>query len=90
MDEPPIKELFEFPCDYPLKVMGHTHGPFEQAVFEILRRHIPDLDPERVESRTSRHGKYTSLTIRFRATSRLQLDSLYRDLSACDAVSLAL
>lgn len=90
MHEGETKELLDFPCEYPLKVMGRTGNAFEQAVLEILRQHIPDLDPSRISSRESRKGKYTSLTIPFIATSRQQLDALYQDLTDSEAVSVAL
>ena len=80
----------EFPCDFPLKVMGFTEGSFRSAALEIVSRHIPDFDPSRVQARQSRQGKYTSLTISFTATSRAQLDAIYEDLSASDDISVAL
>jgi len=90
MDEKEPREVLEFPCKYPLKVMGLTGDPFERSVLEILRRHVPDLDPSQISSRESRKGKYTSLTVPFIAKSRQQLDALYQDLTACEAVSVAL
>lgn len=80
----------EFPCEFPLKVMGVTEGPFRKTVLAIVERHVPDLDPSRVQSRESRSGKYTSLTIPFTAQSRTQLDALYQDLTDCEVVSVAL
>src|ERR1043166_5468365 len=74
--------LIQYPADFPIKVMGLTRAGFAQAVVEIVRRHAPDFDPSSVEMRPSKKNKYLSLTVTIRATSREQLDSLYREL--CD------
>ena len=62
--------LLVFPCDYPLKVMGAAGSQFRALAFEIVGRHVPDLDGSRVEIRPSREGRYVSYTFRFTATSR--------------------
>ncbi len=74
--------LIEYPCDFPIKVLGETQAGFAQSVLEVVRRHAPDFDASGVEMRPSRKGKYLSITCVVRASSREQLDALYRDL--CD------
>lgn len=74
--------LLDFPCDFPIKVMGRKAPGFAQAITEIVRRHAPDFDPATVEMRPSRQGRYLSITCVVRATSREQLDALYQEL--CD------
>ncbi len=74
--------LLEYPCDFPIKIMGRTRPGFAQAVLEVVRRHAPDFDGATMEMKTSRRGKYLSVTCVIRATSREQLDGLYREL--CD------
>jgi putative lipoic acid-binding regulatory protein len=74
--------LIEYPCDFPVKVMGHTQAGFAQTVVDIVKRHAPDFDPAGVEMRSSKQAKYLSLTVTIRATSREQLDALYQEL--CD------
>ncbi len=74
--------LIEYPYDFPIKIMGSTREGFAQAMLSVVRRHAPDFDPATMEMRSSREGKYLSLTCVIRATSRQQLDALYRDL--CD------
>ena len=71
-----------FPCDFPIKVMGRRQPRFAQSVIEVVRKHAPDFDPATVEIRPSRQDTYLSVTCTVRATSREQLDALYRDL--CD------
>lgn len=74
--------LIEYPCDFPIKIMGTTQPGFAQAVLAVVMRHAPDFDASTMEMKTSRKGKYLSLTCTVRATSRMQLDALYQDL--CD------
>ena len=74
--------LLAYPCDFPIKIMGRTQAGYAQAVIGIVQRHAPDFDPATLEMRPSREGRYLSLTCTVRATSREQLDNLYREL--CD------
>ncbi len=88
MSEP--ESLFAFPCDFPIKVMGLRQHGFAQAILEVIKQHSPDYDPATVEMRSSREGKYLSLTITVNATSQEQLDNLYRDLCDHSMVSMVL
>jgi putative lipoic acid-binding regulatory protein len=76
------ESLIEYPCDFPIKIMGRTEPGFAQAVIEVVTRHAPDFDPGSVEMRVSKKNRYLSLTCTVRATSREQLDGLYQAL--CD------
>ncbi len=76
-----VTSLIEYPCDFPVKVMGTSQMGFAQTIVDIVRRHAPDFDPASVEMRVSRAKKYLSVTATIRATSREQLDALYRELS---------
>jgi putative lipoic acid-binding regulatory protein len=85
-DESPLK----FPCEFPIKVMGRTQDGFAQAVVAVVRRHAPDFDPATLEMRSSRAGNYLSVTATIHATSRAQLDDLYRDLTSHPMVTMVL
>lgn len=74
--------LLEFPCDFPLKIIGFQRAGYAQAVLEVVRLHAPDYDGAEMQMRASSKGKYLSLTCTIRATSRQQLDGLYQAL--CD------
>jgi putative lipoic acid-binding regulatory protein len=82
--------LLEFPCDFPIKVMGARTDDFAQTVVEIVLRHAPDFVAETVEMRVSGSGTYLSLTCTVRAESKAQLDALYRELSGHPAVKVML
>lgn len=74
--------LIEYPCEFPLKILGHSQAGFAQAVLAVVKRHAPDFDDASLEMKTSKKGKYLSVTCVIRATSREQLDALYQEL--CD------
>lgn len=82
--------LLEFPCAFPLKIMGLAHEGLAQAVLEVVLRHAPDYDGATMEMRASSTGKYLSLTCTVRATSQPQLDNLYRELTSHPMVKVVL
>ena len=84
------ESLLKFPTAFPIKVMGRTQDGFDQAIVAVVRTHAPDFDPATVEMRASRKGKYLSLTCTITATSRAQLDDLYRDLTSHPMVTMVL
>ena len=84
------EDIFQFPCDFPIKIMGPTTDGFAQTIMGIVLQHAPDFDPATLEMRSSSTGKYLSVTCTIRATSRAQLDALYRDLSGHPSVVMVL
>ena len=82
--------LIDYPCDFPIKIMGRTEPGFAQAIVELVTRHAPELDPASVEMRLSKKNRYLSITCTIRATSREQLDRLYRELCDHPAVLMVL
>jgi putative lipoic acid-binding regulatory protein len=85
-----VASLLQFPCDFPIKVMGKSQDGFAQAMLEVVLRHAPDFDAATMEMRPSAKGNYISLTCTIRAQSREQLDALYRELSGHRLVSVVL
>ena len=82
--------LLQFPCDFPIKVLGRRQDGFAQAVLEVVLRHAPDFDAAAMEMRPSAKGNYISFTCTIRAVSRAQLDALYGELSAHPLVKVVL
>lgn len=90
-DPDPRKDsLIEYPSLFPIKVMGVKEEGFAQAVIELAQRFDPRFDPSTVELRDSRAGKYQGVTVTVNATSREQLDALYRALTAHPMVKVVL
>ena len=91
MEQPDEKEsLLQFPCDFPIKIMGLTRDDFAQTILEIVRRHAPDYNGVTMEMRSSSAAKYLSLTCTINATSQQQLNDLYRELSGHPMVRMVL
>jgi putative lipoic acid-binding regulatory protein len=82
--------LIEFPCAFPIKVMGRAQDDFAQAVVSVVTKHAPDFDAASVEMRPSQAGNYLSVTCTIRAISQAQLDALYRELTSHPLVKIAL
>ncbi len=80
----------QFPTDFPLKIMGRKTDTFAQEIVALVLQHAPDFDASTVEMRPSKNGNYLGLTCTIRATSRAQLDDLYRALTDHPAVSIVL
>ena len=90
MSTPEPESLLAFPCDFPIKVMGVNGDGFVHAVTEIARRFDPAFDAASIELRPSSGAKYLGVTITVNATSREQLDELYRTLSTHPMVKVVL
>lgn len=88
--EPSDETLLVFPTDFPIKVMGKTQPDFAQKMLEIVLRHAPDYRADTMEMRASNAGHYLSLTFTIRATSKEQLDAIYREISKHPMVAMAL
>ena len=82
--------LIEFPSRFPIKVMGERGDGFVHAITQLARAHDPMFDAATVELRESSGGKYLGVTITITATSRMQLDALYRALSSHPMVKVVL
>ncbi|MEM1110949.1 MAG: DUF493 domain-containing protein [Pseudomonadota bacterium] len=80
----------EFPCDYPIKVMGRSHENFRALVEDIFERHAPGYARDTIKTRTSAKGTFTSLTITITATGPDQLKALHEDLMATGQVQMVI
>ncbi|GBG13736.1 UPF0250 protein [Novimethylophilus kurashikiensis] len=82
--------LLEFPCDFPIKIMGETREGFAEEIVTVVRKHAPDFDMTGFAMRASSGGKYLSVTCTVTATSKPQLDDLYRELTSHPWVKVVL
>jgi len=88
--DPRKDSLIEYPCLFPVKVMGLKTDGFFLQMAALAQRHDPFLDPASIAQRDSSSGKYISLTITITATSREHLDNFYRALTSHPLVKYAL
>jgi uncharacterized protein len=87
---PSTETLLVFPTDFPVKVMGKRVDGFAEEFVKIVLQFAPDFDAKTLEMRPSKEGNYLGLTATIRATSKPQLDDLYRALTAHPMVKIAL
>ena len=89
MPEPEAPKI-EFPCAYPIKVLGRSSANFESIVLAVFERHAPGFDQQTMAARASRKGTFTALTITITATGADQLEALHQDLLATGHVQMVL
>ncbi len=85
--EPP---RIEFPCDYPVKVMGNACEAFRDHVLVVMERHAPGFDQGAVVVRDSRNGRFQSITVTITATGVPQLQAIFADLKTSEHVQMVL
>ena len=83
-------DVMQFPMDFPIKVMGEAREDFDEIIVALIQEHLPDFNAGRVEMRASSGGRYISLTCTVFATSKPQLDDIYRVLTAHPTVLVVL
>nr|WP_315463827.1 DUF493 family protein [uncultured Rhodoferax sp.] len=86
----PADSLIEYPSPFPIKVMGHKVDGLVHAITMIAKEFDPSFDASTIELRESKGGNYLGVTITVTATSREQLDELYRTLSTHPMVKVVL
>ena len=89
-NDAPRESLIEYPCDFPVQVMGARVDGFAEAMCRVAQQFDPSFNPATLEMRPSKAGNYLSVTLTIRATSREQLDNLYLALTGHPMVKVAL
>lgn len=85
-----MSKLLNFPCRFPIKAFGAGTPDFKRLVVELVDKHIEPQQRESVHTNPSRGGRYMAVTVTIRARSQVQLDNIYRALSAEERVIMAL
>jgi uncharacterized protein len=86
----PPETLIEFPCHFPIKVIGEVHNEFTSTVIEIIKQKNRKFDPSTIEMKGSSEGRYISLTCFVYVTSKPELDDIYRSLSSHPMIKVVL
>ncbi len=82
--------LLEFPCDFPIKMMGRDTPEFRELARELIEKYTGPLNNNAIQSTLSRNGRFVSITATINAQSQQQLDDIYRAISAHEDVLMAL
>lgn len=89
-DIPPDQSLIEYPCHFPIKVMGANVEGFVDAMLHVARAFDPSFDAATIEQRPSKAGNYLGLTLAVYVTHREQLDEVYRTFTTHPMVKVVL
>ncbi len=82
--------LLEFPCDFPMKIIGNHQVNLLNIVGEIILKYVPNFDLQTLQTKLSRNQQYISITCIIKAESQIQLDNLYTELSAHHLIKFVL
>ncbi len=88
--DPRRDTLIEYPSAFPIKIMGPKHDGFVHAMTALAHKYDPTFDASTIELRDSKSGNYLGVTVTITATSREQLDDMYRELSSHPMVKVVL
>ncbi len=84
------ESALNFPCDFPIKIMGKANTRLREAVVKVLAEHAPEFDARNLTLNTSKAGNYHALTAVIYAKSKAQLDAIYQALTDHDLILAAL
>jgi hypothetical protein len=80
----------EFPCRFPIKMMGRDTPEFRTTARALVEKHAGEVADDAVQAATSRNGRFVSVTVTITATSKRQLDAIYREVTAHEDILMAL
>ena len=90
MDDGKSDSLLEFPCSFPIKMMGRDRDSFRETAVALVERHTGKVSPDSIAESSSRNGNFLSITITISAQNQEQLDNIYNDLSSHEEILVAL
>lgn len=82
--------LMEFPCDFPIKVIGQNTTTFATDVANVVRKHFPDIQDSAICSKPSQQDKYLAMTVTVKALNQKMLDALYLELTKLPDIKMVL
>ena len=84
------ESLLEFPCEFPIKMMGRLSASFQDTAVVLVEKHVGKIDAQAISIAPSRNGNFVSVTVTIVAESREQLDNIYQDLTDHEEILVAL
>jgi len=90
MTDAPDESLLDFPCRFPIKMMGRHGNRFRQVAIQLVETHTGKIPVDDISESSSSNGNFMSITVTIDAQSREQLDNIYQALSDHEEVLVAL
>lgn len=82
--------LMQFPCDFPLKIIGKNSKVFLLEIEGIVRNHFPIKNEVSIQHNLSHHGHYQAITATVRVHDQATLDALYHELTKHPDIKMVL
>lgn len=86
----PKEPLLQYPCDYPIKVIGNNSEPFVDKVTEIIKTHFPALDASRIQHTQSANGKFISISVVLHLNCEEELQQAYQAIKTVPGLKMVL
>lgn len=90
MSESESHKLLQFPCSFPIKMMGRADAEFSDIAVRLIEQHVGPVTANAIRTSASRQGNFLSVTVTINAQSQEQLDNIYNDLSNHEDILVAL
>ena len=90
MTESASDRLLQFPCRFPIKIMGRAEEGFSETAVALVKQHVGNVAADSVQTSKSRNGNFVSVTVTIEAQNQEQLDNIYDDLSNHKEILVAL
>lgn len=82
--------FMEFPCDFPLKIIGIYSTEFVEKVTVAILNHFPNTPLTNIVSKLSENGNYIAITATIYAIDQVTLDALYYELGKISGIKMVL
>ncbi len=90
MTQQTAETCFEFPCQFPIKIMANPQKETMEFILSVFEKYVPEHNEIDFKTRESKTGKYISVTAIFEAKSKEQLDNIYSEISKHPEVHMVL
>ena len=90
MNDSESDKLLQFPCSFPIKMMGRADAEFSDIAVRLVEQHVGKVAEDSIQTSKSRNGNFLSVTVTIDAQSQEQLDNIYNDLSNREEILVAL
>ena len=80
----------EFPCEYPVKIIGQSGPELYRLVIRTVETHSPSFEHSKITVRNSKNQNFQAITVIIIATGPDQLESLFSDLKVDPLVKMVL
>lgn len=82
--------LIDFPCDFPIKIVGKNTATFQTDIVNIIQQHKVGFDPAQMKVRLSQNQAYCALTVTVHVNNKEMLDQLYHKLTQYPDIQMVL